>query len=191
MRCPPTIPPAKRGCGVVIPHRRRPRSRGVSARRSRARRDTNRHARGAAWCPRWDAGAASARTDLWQLPAAQVCITSRYVKGEAPRRGGRGRVRITRGLCAGGAPDKIARSAFRISPARSGREPAELARCGAASAEPTAPITPPPGPRAPARRSRFPRWPWAGGGTRYERVSAFRIPPPAPADDRDSRASGW
>ena len=43
---------------------------------------------------------------LWLLPAAQVCITARYVKGEAPSRGGRGRVRIIRGLCAGGASIK-------------------------------------------------------------------------------------
>lgn len=44
--------------------------------------------------------------DVGLLPAAQVCITRRYVKGGAPRRGGRGRVRIMCTLCAPRAPNK-------------------------------------------------------------------------------------
>jgi hypothetical protein len=67
--------------------------------------------------------------DVGLLPAAQVCITARYVKGGAPRRGGRGRVRIMCTLCACGASNESRAARSVNSPARSGRsetEPAEL-----------------------------------------------------------------
>ena len=82
--------------------------------------------------PRVADGCGQRRDGLQQLPAVQVCITFCCVKGRAPRRG-RGRVRITRGLCAGGAPHEIARSAFRSSPARSGRSPRSAPDPGASA----------------------------------------------------------
>jgi len=112
-----------------------------------------------------------------------------------PRRGGRGRVRIMCTLC---ARRPLINRAQRVpqQPARSGRQPAELARSrrsGAqrSAAQPGGPRAPPPGPRAPARRGLI-RAGRGRAGDPTQARSAFRSvprsPPPRGQAWRTSRA---
>ena len=93
------------------------------------------------------------RTDLWPLPAAQVCIMEHYVKAEPKTRGPRASAHNP-GLCACG-PSQDRAQRVPQQPARSGREPAELARSRSErlTRSRRAAHATPPGPRAPARRT--------------------------------------
>jgi hypothetical protein len=114
------------------------------------------------------------REDAWLLPAAQVCITQRYVKGFSPKTRGPRASAHNAGSMRTRGRHQIARSAFRnTAPCGAGVSPRSWPDPGASVSSRRAAHAPPPGPRALVHRDPW-RWPRAGGGPTQAR-SARRI----------------